>query len=844
MNTNKNFKLLVLTIFSFITIFIYFEYMMMDHYFEENIHQEQEMVKNSYNHKVKEIQQEYSRRMQTILLHPEIKKAIVNNDRKRLKKILLKKFNFLQKENKYIKNILIADTNNIAIIRAHKPSIYGDDLTTIRPIIKASNESKKILFGFEGGKIGIPYRITSPIIYDGIHYGVIDLGISGDILSDFLNAISTKAELTYLVNPKYIKNFIKDKNVNDYLLKRGYLAPNFNPFFNPFIQNIDLNKETSTLSIKNNTFLINTSFKMKSFDETSFGTILVAYNITDEINEQLNKITLMVFYILLFILSIYFILRFGLKEYEKDLLNQKKMYQTLFQNSTDGILILKDNNFIDCNNAAVNLFKYTSKNDILISHPSQLSPKKQPDGEDSFLKANRMIAIADQNGSHICEWLHLTSDKKEFWSEIAFTAMNINDEEIIHIRLRDITALKDVENFTARMIKQKTRELNIQMQKANDANRSKSEFLANMSHEIRTPLNAIMGFIELLKDDEISPQKLNYLQVVDKSSNNLLEIINDILDFSKIESNQVDLEFRDFNTSDEFSSIGELFKARANEKEIDLAINISDNMPKYLHSDILRIKQVIINLLSNAIKFTPNNRNVYLNIKYKENRLDVNIIDEGIGIASNKLETIFEAFVQADTSTTREYGGTGLGLSIGYRLIGLLGGELKVRSKLNVGSEFYFSIPVKDVVYQEEVLTVEKKKEYLEGHILLVEDNKANLMFMKVILKKMGFTFDIAINGLEATHRVPKLTCDNKTKYDAILMDENMPNMNGIEATKIILEMEKEYNLPHTPIIALTANALKGDREKFLNAGMDEYLTKPVNKKRLAEVLGKFLNEK
>jgi len=818
---------------------------MMDHYFEKNIDQEQEMIKNSYNHKVKEIQQEYSKRMQTVLSHPEIKMGIINNDRKKLEKNLVKKINLLQKENRYIKTILITDTNNIVIIRAHKPSMYGDDLTNIRPIVKSANEKKKILFGFEGGKMSIPYRVTTPIIYDGIHYGVLDLGISADIFSDFINAISTKAEVTSLVNPKFIKNFIKDRVLNDYFLKRGYLAPNFNPFFNPFIQNIDLNKETSIVYIKDSTYLINTSFKMKSFDETPFGTILVAYNITEDINEQFNKITLMVFYILVFILSIYYIIRFGLKVYEKDLVNQKKMYQTLFQNSTDGILILKDNHFIDCNNSALNLFKYAKKEDIVNLHPSQLSPQKQADGEDSFLKVDRMISISKQNGSHIFEWLHLTSDKKEFWSEIALTSMIINDEEITHVRLRDITALKDVENFTSKMIKQKTKELNIQMKKANDANRSKSEFLANMSHEIRTPLNAIMGFIDLLKDDETSPQKLKFLQIIDKSSNSLLEIINDILDFSKIESNQVDLEFRDFNTADEFSSIGELFKARANEKNINLLVNISDNMPKYLHSDILRIKQVIINLLSNAIKFTPKYKNVYLNIEYQEKRLDVNIRDEGIGIASNKLETIFEAFVQADTSTTREYGGTGLGLSIGHKLIGLLGGELKVRSKLKLGSEFYFSIPVKDVIYEEKTVSKAEEKEYLEGHILLVEDNKANLMFMKVVLKKMGFTFDIAINGLEAVHKFPKVTCDNnKTKYDAILMDENMPNMNGIEATKIILEMEKEYSLPHTPIIALTANALKGDREKFLNAGMDEYLTKPVNKKKLGEILGKFLNEK
>ena len=380
-------------------------------------------------------------------------------------------------------------------------------------------------------------------------------------------------------------------------------------------------------------------------------------------------------------------------------------------------------------------------------------------------------------------------------------------------------------------------------EKAQAANMAKSSFLANMSHEIRTPLNAIMGFIELLKEDETNKDKIKYLKTIDTSSNNLLEIINDILDFSKVEANLIELEYRDYNPIDEFDSIVELFKARVLEKNLTFDVNIDKKLPHHINSDALRIKQVVINLLSNAVKFTSENKTISLKIDFKENdKLFVSIKDEGIGIPQDKLQIIFEPFTQADNSTTRKFGGTGLGLTISSKLIEALKGELKVKSTQNIGSEFYFTIPVKvvDIKPIKEDIVKESKK--FSGHILLVEDNKANQIFMKVILKKMGFTFDIANNGIEALERFPKISCgDDKTKYDVILMDENMPNMGGIEATKKIIELEKELNLPHTPIIALTANALKGDRERFLESGMDEYLTKPVNKKKLSEVLGKFL---
>ncbi len=393
--------------------------------------------------------------------------------------------------------------------------------------------------------------------------------------------------------------------------------------------------------------------------------------------------------------------------------------------------------------------------------------------------------------------------------------------------------------FNNQELEEASREASKMAVRAAQASKSKSEFLANMSHEIRTPLNAILGFIDLLREKEHDKEKLKYIATIQNSSTTLLGIINDILDFSKIESGNLAIDKVDFNVDAEFSTLVELFRAKASEKSVNLTLNMDDNMPASLHSDPLRIKQVIANLLSNALKFTPRNGKVELNIGYKNKKLLVSVKDSGIGVPKDKQKHIFKAFSQAESSTTRKYGGTGLGLSISSRLISMLGGKLQLESEEGKGSTFSFAIDVEIGKYKQQSSPIQPEKLNIQGKkILLVEDNKANQMFMSLILKKFKLQYEIANDGLEA------ITAFENGNYDLILMDENMPNLNGIEATKRILEIEKEKSLSHTPIIALTANALKGDREKFLEAGMDEYLTKPINKEKLAQTFKEFLAPK
>ncbi|MGM0623975.1 MAG: hybrid sensor histidine kinase/response regulator, partial [Campylobacterota bacterium] len=339
-------------------------------------------------------------------------------------------------------------------------------------------------------------------------------------------------------------------------------------------------------------------------------------------------------------------------------------------------------------------------------------------------------------------------------------------------------AAKEIVNTTDKLEKQK--------QKAKAASRSKSEFLANMSHEIRTPLNAILGFVDLLKERIEEPQSKKYLQTIDSSSHHLLGVINDILDFSKLESGKLHVEKVDFDVKKEFATIYQLFNAQVSQKNIDLVMELDTNVPPVLVGDPLRIKQVITNLLSNAIKFTPEHKKIYLTISYSDERLKVSVKDEGIGIAKEKLALIFEAFSQADSSTTREYGGTGLGLSISSELVALMGGSLQAVSTQAQGSEFYFSIPAPKGKLDVLRSSQPAYESFKGKKVLLVEDNKANQVFMKVVLKKLDVAYDIANDGLEAVEMF------GQNDYDLILMDENMPNLSGIEATKEILSLEKE----------------------------------------------------
>jgi len=378
------------------------------------------------------------------------------------------------------------------------------------------------------------------------------------------------------------------------------------------------------------------------------------------------------------------------------------------------------------------------------------------------------------------------------------------------------------------------------IKKAIAATNAKSLFLANMSHEIRTPLNGIIGMTDVLKESGLKKEQIDYLNIIEMSGNNLLTIINDILDFSKIESGQIELENIELNLRNEITQIINLLDNKARRKGISLNTKIDKQIPEALKGDPVRIKQILINLVNNGIKFTPKG-SVTLNVSFIKSEKSMvsllfSVTDSGIGISEKGLTRLFQSFSQTDISTTREYGGTGLGLAISKRLVELMNGEIGVESEVGKGSRFWFTVKLEaDTTANKESVPSPDSKGIPEPKklsVLLAEDNVINLKVASLVLNKLGHDIEIAENGKVAVEKF------SEKKFDVILMDIQMPLMDGIEATMEIRKIESmSKSKIRIPIIAVTANAIKGDRERFLEAGMDNYIPKPFRFDEIEEIL-------
>ena len=393
---------------------------------------------------------------------------------------------------------------------------------------------------------------------------------------------------------------------------------------------------------------------------------------------------------------------------------------------------------------------------------------------------------------------------------------------------RDVTESKRVEA-----------ELKLAKANAESASRTKSEFLASMSHEIRTPMNAIMGIADLLAKTALSPQQDKYIQIFRRAGDSLLNLINDILDLSKVEASQLDLEQTEFSLVDVLEKVTEMVTIKAHEKGLVLLCEIASNVPTDLHGDPTRLQQVLLNLLGNAIKFTLVGE-VSLHVTLDGDAsvptsLRFTVSDTGIGIPEENLSRVFERFTQADSSTTRRFGGSGLGLTISKRLVELMGGRIWVHSSVGTGSAFAFSVPF-EVSAARTRRAPDAVGTGLEAalpalRILLAEDSPDNRTITIAYLENTPYVVEVAETGAIACKMFAA------KDYDLVLMDRQMPVMDGLAATRAIRELEAASGRPPTPIIALTASALKGDREKCMAAGCTAFLTKPIKQEVLLQTI-------
>ena len=493
---------------------------------------------------------------------------------------------------------------------------------------------------------------------------------------------------------------------------------------------------------------------------------------------------------------------------------------------------------VDCNPAALSLFGMPTQKEFAKGFFA-LSPECQSDGRLSARAYMENMQKAFNTGRFVFEWEHLTASGESLPVEAAL----IRVEYKASYRLAGF--FRDLREHKAMIAEMQRAEHKLREAKelAEDSARIKSEFLANMSHEIRTPMNGIIGITNLAIKNETSGRQMEYLDKIKQSASSLLRIIDDILDFSKIEAGRLEIEKAEFSIRGLINDVRNITAFFVNEKGIEFIINISDKLDFNVLGDSLRLQQVILNITSNAIKFTHEGH-ITISVDVVERsentaKLLFVIKDTGIGMTKEQASKVFGAFNQADSSTTRKYGGTGLGLAISKNIIELLGGEIWLESSPGKGTAFSFTVVFETTKASDMAVSETFSIEDFDvppgckgARILLVEDNEINQIIAFELLSEAGFAVDIASNGKEAINMV--LGND----YGVILMDLQMPEMDGFTATSIMRSDKKFHN---TPIVAMTANAMQGDKEKSIRAGMVDHVTKPLDPRILLETVCHWL---
>jgi PAS domain S-box-containing protein len=673
----------------------------------------------------------------------------------------------------------------------------------------------------------------------------------GDIAEEYLASISFKGKKTYVPNQEDALTQLAagkfDAAIVTYMhgmyISKDFRLNNIKPVGTPFAPRFycfAVKKPNAMLlnDLNAGLSILKQTGKYRQIQQKWFGEYDLESVSRNVFFRRILYIVIPLFTVLVFVLLWVWFLRKQISKKTKDLQRElegrlkyeselNREYKMFVNGPVIVYKLLSDPNIISYMSDNIRQFGYDPKDlmlqklffqDLIFSEDRervmQHFERDLADGNEFSAKQYRLVT----SGGSICWVFDYTLIVRELDGTIWFYGY-----------ILDITAQKSLE---AELLEAK--------EKAETANIAKGHFLANISHEIRTPLNGIIGFIQVLQNTSLTVEQKDYMELIQTSGKNLMKIVNDILDFSKMESGKLDLVMTDFNPRFMIEDVLKSFAQNSSKQLVELRMRTSADLPALIYGDMMRLRQILINLMQNALKFTDTGwveitADVY-NQFDEDVRLLFSVKDTGIGIDPMKQRDIFDNFIQADQSVTRKYGGTGLGLSIVKKLVEIMGGFIWVESEPQKGSNFFFIIPFRTKPanrprFELHLEESEKEREPLpQMHILIVEDEPINQLVTRKQLERWNQKVSIANNGKEALDLLQEI------KVDCILMDVQMPEMDGVTATGILREREKGTGR-HVPVIAFTAAAMSGDRERFLEAGMDDYIAKPIDVEQLYRIL-------